>query len=396
MSWYDIPNVNCLFALDHNSRFNGSSPSRLYYSNDPNKYLIISSPNATKARKELVTGISMKNFELVPDKSQIKSYLSLRLENCFLTYQQPPRLPEEFTLILKTRLKGPSIFLDTDNTSGGYNFCFNYETLGQADSVWYTWRMSGFSSGQEYHPAIREKGKDSLMTVVIKGSRITNKVLMITDYGTYELNEEITPSVFGSGGWIKDTPIIQMGYSSGSSNWDPNANIIAYGLFDKDLNQEELEQTLSDIDSEFLFSNENITLKKYILGTDFSFKDYFKKTKIFKNSNQLSFSTPVLKPNANIDYKSLVIKSKIIQLDTQIFEDYVFIRDYVFKENIPVQTNLYLIERQSGQILKRTKSDTTGFFEFTDLDPNLEYIIISPDGMYQYKSVIKDYDLKRN
>lgn len=390
MAWYDIPGVNCVFSLDHNSRLNSSSASRVYYSNDVNRYLNVNSPSTTRVRKEFLTGTEIKNFEFIGSEA-VKSYLTLRLENAFLTFQTPPSMPEEFTLFLKTKLNGPSIFLDSDNTSGGYGPCFNYETLGQADTVWYTWRMSGFTSGQEYSPSVRERGKNSISTLIIKGSRITKEALMITDYGTYVLNEE-TSTVFGSGGIFKDTTLIQMGYSSGPGTWDPNANIVAYGLFDKDLSLEQLDKVIKDIDNEFLFSDETIKLNKSNIKLDFSFKNYFKKTSIYNSNHHLTSTTKILKP-LNIDYKTTSFVPEIPQIDIESPKR-IDLKDFVYEEEVPVQTELYLLERHSGQILKRTRSNTQGFFEFKDLDPELEYIIISPDIKYQYKSVIKDYDLK--
>lgn len=387
MSWYDIPGVNCVFSLDHNSRLNSSSASRVYYSNDINRYLNVSSPSTTKVRKEFLTGMEIKNFDLTG--SLVKSYLTLRLENAFMTFQTPPKIPEEFTLFLKTKLNGPSIFLSSSD-SESYGPCFNYETLGQTDSFWYTWRLAGYASGQNYPPSLREKGKNSISTLILKGSWVTKEALLITDYGTYTLNEE-TSNLFSSRSMFRDVPLLQMGYSS-SGTWDPNANIVAYGLFDKDLSIEQLDKVIKDVDNEFLFSDETIKLNNSNIKLDFSFKNYFKKTSIYNSNHHLTSTTKILKP-LNIDYKTTSFVPEIPQIDIESPKR-IDLKDFVYEEEVPVQTELYLLERHSGQILKRTRSNTQGFFEFKDLDPELEYIIISPDIKYQYKSVIKDYDLK--
>lgn len=387
MSWYDIPGVNCVFSLDHNSRLNSSSASRVYYSNDVNRYLNVSSPSTTKVRKEFLTGMEIKNFDL--SGSLVKSYLTLRLQNAFMTFQTPPKIPEEFTIFLKTKLNGPSIFLSSSD-SESYGPCFNYETLGQNDSFWYTWRLAGYASGQNYSPSLRETGKNSISTLILKGSWVTKEALMITDYGTYTLNEE-TSNLFSSRSMFRDVPLLQMGYSS-SGTWDPNANIVAYGLFDKDLSLEQLDKVIKDVDNEFLFSDETIKLNNSGIKLDFSFKNYFKKTSVYASNLHLTSKTKILKP-FNIDYKTSSFVPEIPQTDIESPKR-IDLKDFVYEEEVPVQTDLYLLERHSGQILKRTRSDTKGFFEFKSLDPELEYIIISPDVKYQYKSVIKDYDLK--
>ena len=68
------------------------------------------------------------------------------------------------------------------------------------------------------------------------------------------------------------------------------------------------------------------------------------------------------------------------------------IKDYVYKENVGVRTILFLYERESGELIYKTESDDTGYFEFNNLDKNLEYVVTSSDKKHQFKSIIKNYD----
>ena len=98
--------------------------------------------------------------------------------------------------------------------------------------------------------------------------------------------------------------------------------------------------------------------------------------------------TDFLKINYN---KHIEILNNIYTSDLAIKNIYT-IKDYVYKENVGVRTILFLYERESGELISRTESDDTGYFEFNNLDKNLEYVVTSNDKTHQFKSVIKNYD----
>ena len=53
---------------------------------------------------------------------------------------------------------------------------------------------------------------------------------------------------------------------------------------------------------------------------------------------------------------------------------------------------LYLLERLTGKLVAKTRSDETGYFKFKNIDKTLDYIIISPDSKNQFKTILKDYN----
>ena len=103
-----------------------------------------------------------------------------------------------------------------------------------------------------------------------------------------------------------------------------------------------------------------------------------------KNITYINF----LKPNYN---KSIEILDSVY-ISNLIIKNIYTIKDYVYKENVGVRTTLFLYERESGELIYKTESDDTGYFEFHNLDKNLEYVVTSNDKKHQFKSIIKNYD----
>ena len=71
---------------------------------------------------------------------------------------------------------------------------------------------------------------------------------------------------------------------------------------------------------------------------------------------------------------------------------YKTISDYIFKEGVPISTLVFLYERKGGVLVAKSYSDENGYFEFKDVNADLEYVVTSNDTTYQFKSVIKNYD----
>ena len=97
-----------------------------------------------------------------------------------------------------------------------------------------------------------------------------------------------------------------------------------------------------------------------------------------------------MKPVKNVGIP-VHLDDKIYITDLRIKNAYN-IKDYVYKENVGVRTILFLYERESGELIYKTESDDTGYFEFNNLDKNLEYVVTSNDKTHQFKSIIKNYD----
>ena len=103
-----------------------------------------------------------------------------------------------------------------------------------------------------------------------------------------------------------------------------------------------------------------------------------------KNIKPINFLKPASANNIEISENIYISDLRLKNIHT--------IKDYVYKENVGVRTHLFLYERESGELIYKTESDDTGYFEFNNLDKNLEYVVTSNDKTHQFKSIIKNYD----
>lgn len=137
--------------------------------------------------------------------------------------------------------------------------------------------------------------------------------------------------------------------------------------------------------SSLIINFDNLISEKYfdtglVNFSKISMKGYI----IMKNIKPINFLKPASANNIEISENIYISDLRLKNIHT--------IKDYVYKENVGVRTHLFLYERESGELIYKTESDDTGYFEFNNLDKNLEYVVTSNDKKHQFKSIIKNYD----
>lgn len=367
MSWYDIENVNCIFALDYNSEIDEIN-SKIKFTNDNTRVLTAHNPELNSVKKEIIKSYEIINYSY-SEPTNISEYKTLRLNKKMFNFDVPVELTNEFTLIIKCRVNTPSLILSATGEGLNHGPAFEATPLSSDSIYWYSWRIHSYQSGQDYPYESRLKGSSgTIVTMILKGNLGLKNVQMITNYGTYTI-----PTNSNSFNYFLKPQLLEvLGYVYSDLTWLPNINIVAYGLFDKELSETQVSTLLDTVDSDFLISKKDLNLKsnkKELLN----FYKFYKPQKL-ENT-----------------FRTEIFESEHIIEDTSI-KKYTSIKDYVFEENTPVITTLFLLERQTGRLVAKTTSNSNGYFEFININIDLEYIVVTPDKKYQYKSILKDYD----
>lgn len=384
MAWYDIENTNCLFAIDYNSVVD-SNLSILSFSNDPTKKLTAYQGNPNCLRKEITSGMEIINFSY-SEPSSIKTYKTLRIEKKMLDFEEPLNLPNNFTLIIKCKIITPTVFLSANGQGLNHGPTFEASPLNSGEMYWYQWRLSNFESGQDYTASERLKGStNTFVTMILKGDMALRTVSMTTNYGSYNITNSSAYSYF-----LQPQNIEVLGYVYSDLTWLPNANIVAYGLFDRDISDLEVSNMLSEIDNEFLLENKALKIGSKNLKNNFKFNEISSST--FSNFKKIEKFYSYFKPQKREDaFQNYLVISDLFIEDTSI-KNYTKIKDIVYEEGIPVSTKLFLLKRSNGHLVAQTTSKANGHFEFNNLNKDIEYIVIASDKKYQFKSILKDYD----
>ena len=370
--WNIVPNSGCIFALDSDSIIEYKN-NVVRYSNDPNKFLYTENYSPNKVSKTIASGYTTKNF--IPDLKKILSYKSIYINNSNLIFQDPLVIPDNFTMVLKVKVKNTSEFLSNtlinrkshgltlDYTNGSYPYLYN-------------WRIINLNTGDSYSTETRSTIFKTISTVIMKGNKADKNVDIITEYGIY--------TVPSSNVFLTTNPYNILG--TPSYGYYPDADIIAYGLFDKVFSMEEVQVLLSQIDKDFLMRSVPITplnlrdtsFTKYVLSSSIDIARAYLKTVPYIQYTKLNNGSNVTKTN-NYGFFENITKYKTIS-------------DYIFKEGVPISTLVFLYERKGGVLVAKSYSDEKGYFEFKDVNADLEYVVTSNDTTYQFKSVIKNYD----
>lgn len=376
MEWYNIiPNVNCIFAIDNNSTVNNDG-NLLELNDGTLNYLRTENNAKDKIYKTITSDTLIRNY--LKDYTQLYKYKSIRINKSNLIFNQSISLPPQFTFILKTKLYSTSLFLSKDFSVNNHGFCFDFNNGSSPYNL--NWRFNDFRTGLNYTLAEKQNFKPAIDTLIIKGNLNTQSVTVITTYGTYTVPKDT--NFTDTNRFLTGNNFNVLGYSL--STYYPDADIIAYGLFDKEFTQDEIDQVLTKIDEQFLIEKTDIKIEY----TDTQDQAPFINSIIDVETNDQLKYYPYLKP-LGIE-PNQIINSKVYTKDILV-KNYGTIFDYVYEENIPVQTILYLINRADGKLIDSTYSNIEGYFEFKNIDISKDYIVISPDKKYQFKSVIKDY-----
>lgn len=378
MKWWEITsNCNCIFSIDSESIV---TPKTITYSSNSLKLLTaIDGDNLISVGK--TSGLIYKNYKhQVPITSYF--YKSLNIKQTNLLFKTPILLPNEFTFIMKAVIYSSSLWLSNAGTNYGLTFGIG---TGTTDSHW---RIDGYETGADYPKALQDTmNTGNVHTVILKGNLAAKEVDFVTEYGTYRVPMESTS--FQK--FLQSQTYSTLGYNTGVP-WRPHADVIAYGLFDKVFTQEEQDLVLKTIDTQFLIK-EIPTYKSYLPWVE-----------LYKTSVQSTLSNfkPLEDVVLNIKFSSKrfnyspVLKNspEISKIKTEdlLYKNYEEIFDIVLEEGLPVQTKLYLYEKETGYLIKTTISDKSGNFSFHNLKKEFEYIVTANDPKYQFQSIIKNYN----
>lgn len=374
--WYDQVE-GCIFAIDYNSRLTEDG-DRISYSNDPSKFLVSYDFQKDKVEKTIETRVKVKNFSMLLDNTL--TYKTLRLIKHPFNFDCPVYLHNEFTYILRVKLKSDSLFLSRNTWDGNHGPCYSF--TGGHSVYNQNWRVHSFQTGQDHDVGVRSSlNPDTFFdTVVVKGDLRERTVKIITSYGEYSA----PPNAYNY--FLSTAYNSFLGYTQGSTTWYPDASIVAYGIWNRELTQEELDRVLSKVDEQFLVSKNKIVFNNFDSGLN--------TVDIYSDIDFISVQSDKIE-DYYIGNKPTVVDKRCITSTVHtaniLKSRYKNIKDIVLKENEPVRTKLFLYERHSGGLLATTWSNDKGEFEFKELDANWEYIVSSPDREYQFKSIIKDY-----
>lgn len=375
--WNILPNVTSLFAFDFNSATDLRTGVIASTNNSDN--FLYPEQNIVAFKKQVISVSKEENFIPFFD-NKLYTYKTLKLLKSNFIFSNPFSIPENFTFILKVKINSRSVFLNTNLLDSSGNL-LTYESPDYVNSIEYrsNWRISGFYTGANYKEEDRRFTKDCLKTVIMKGNILEKKLEIITDYGTY--NVPITASIFNI---LSDKQYSVLGYTYANRDWGVDSDIVAYGLFDKNLSPDQINTVLNQIDKEFLLSVKDIKYNSLQLIN-------IKKANIThttKNNFTVSTNTPYYSKPFNF---SSVALNPTVEIKDYSIQNYKILEDYVYEEGVPVKTKLYLYERYSGELISKTWSDKNGYFIFKNLDSSLEYIVTSNDKKHQFKSIIKNY-----
>ena len=375
--WNCVADTTCLFALDHDSVL-GTDGKSLRLTNDSSDML--TGVANTVVIKNTVKGMKTQNF--ARDIGTVYQYKALSFNNGALDFNSNRSFPTKFTMIIYAKINKASVFLSPlEETSLNWGMAYG---AGAPDNVYYnTWRFAGAAEYGSYLAGERYRlGYGHIEKLVLTGDLTRGEVIMQSSYGTSRVLVN-APYFFAAG-----TPYRRIG-SRVLNDIQITADIIAYGLFDRNFTGAEVSQVFQKIDEQFLVST---TSGKY---------DALPRERFIDRPVKLTFpiGRDMLADRAYIKFPSVTLqtytyKTERYSRDVMITE-YGEINDFVYEEEIPVQTTLFLIGRFTGRLVAITQSKSDGSFSFKGVDRTIDYVIISSDKKYQFNSIIKDY-LKSN
>lgn len=377
MKWWQIPqNCNCIFALDAESSVQSD---KVFFTNNINRFLTYQT-GTSKTSLTLTSGTELKNHSPTTPL-RYKTYKTLSINGSNLIFDTPIRLTNEFTIILKCRVRAHSLFLSQKGIN--YGLTFGTDTASNAK----LWRIDGFLAGSEIPASTKEQSYDDIIqTVILKGNISSKSVTFKTDYGTYTIPME--SDSFQR--FLKEQTFDTLGYSPTDTTWPPDADIICYGLFDKILSEETITQILKNVDETFLLKSSPISLNERKLYETFNLNlktlEGYKPLDVYKS---LSFKNPREASITTLREDTIIVS---LSFENLLYTDTFTLSDIVLEEGIPTQTKLFLLEKNTNTLLKSTISDSSGVFHFYNLSPAFDYIITANDPKYQFQSIIKNYN----
>ena len=368
--WNQYPGINPIFTFD------ATSPAGAGVGMAHNHKII---SNINQGAGRVFPSSILSNLG-----GSIEGYQTLRFNKSELQLSPAIKIPREFTMILKVKLYTSSTFL----SNNGSNYGLIYGT-GASEASDGLWRMYGYTSPQGNRNLQQRLKEDlpNIFDVVLKGNAVT-KSCTLSINGTTHV---IPPSSGLFDNFLKpDYSFATIGDSYGNTTWVPNADVIAYGLFDSEMSEEQLEQVFLNIDLQFKKTSVDRASKVFnILPIE---------PRKYKNTygDYTTQLIEILKEKPITDYnKKFLYSLNILKGGTVynvLYKNVHDIVDQVLEEGVPVAVKLYLYHKATGQLVKTTISSNSGWFSFYDLDEEQEYIVSASDNKKQFKSIIKDYD----
>lgn len=379
--WWEIPqNCDCLFALDSKSILEDSG-SKINFSNPSSNFF-----NTIGLVKNKVTQSNCHGFEVkdyLVNYNKLFKFSSLKLNDVVLTFKNPEPLITSRTWVLKCVVNGTTKLSSGEENSTNYGLTF---AVGREynDIHNYNWRVIGTNTAQNLTIDNRKKlpYNSVIHTVVLKVDVETGVQSIESNLGTVIGNND------GVGLDINYV-LKYIGYPS-QPYTNPKVDIVAFGLFDKILSQEELTQVFEKIDTQFKNSADTLE-SKFKAYEGILLVDKEDMTAPFKNEAYFgSYTINKNMPQANINIDINIYNDHYIV--HALYKNLKEIEDVVLEEGVPTSTKLFLYERKTGFLIKTTTSDINGFFKFYNLNENNEYLVTSNDNKYQFQSIIKNYN----
>ena len=410
MAWYEIPGVSCIFALDYNSELSLNG-SRVSLSNNPTEYLKIKT-NGNPLMKGPSLGWKVKDFKLDIESGGL-IYKTLKVEKTNLIFERAKTFPgsKKVTFILKVKLKSSSKFMNAvENSDSMYGLSFTEDGSNSYNNLW---RFRNVSSLPFIDLGVPYKNRFSNFkiafdTVVLKLDWESNVGELITSYGSLSIPTSVLedPSLF-----VKANSFKVLG--SGSTAWELDADIVAYGMFEGYLSDQQVTACLTNIDLEFLESSgiskgfedttEEFNLElsegrsEEIANLSLQYQDIRPLT--LEVDSEISVEPlPYLSKESVENLKTfhlnplMWVEKKKPLLVNKRHQKSFDLRGLITEEDSPVATKLYIYEKGGGLLIGTTFSDKNGVYIFKNLDRSMEYVVTSFDRKYQYKSIIQDFN----
>ena len=372
MAWYNsIGNSNCIFVIDGNSAITNNNtvttPSVI------NSQVTVHDSTAS-VYNTLKAGFKILNNDI--DMSYYCTYKTIDIKKKNLLFKDPLSLPDTCTIVLMVQQRTASQWMETVIVPyAGSGREGPYQRVNDRN-----WNVEGINCTSTLPSIYTKNSFDGFDIVIIQINRLESLLKVITTYGTFSVTTNFPETVFGTNSYLYNV----IGDNDNSVEY-PDGYLVAFGIFNKIFTEQELEILKAEIDNDLLIYKTSINL-----NTDIELE--IQNTSLLQvsanNIDKISFTNYIKHFNSE-DNLTIDSESNIADVSTNTYKN---ISDYVFKENIPVSVKLFLYERQSGELLYTTISDSNGYFEFKNLDSTLEYIITSNDDTYQFKSIIKNYN----
>lgn len=377
LKWYQtISTANCIFAIDANSKLEDSG-KRIFRQDDKSKFIQVAgiSPNknGVEVQESIVNRFLTKNQETFnPKDMALAKYL--KFASHIFDINPPVTDVRDLTVlyrIKRNRLNDASIFYTTTvRDTGTLDF------------------SPGVNAPIQRRPDVYSDLKDGLDLCALTYDSLTGEATLYSGNKTSVKHSVIVNSSSDRrhlGNPLKEFNILgTRDYAYYYYN-SLNCDIVALGMWDRALSEEEIFKVFTQIEGEFV---KELNASDVILKED----SVLVGRCVGALADNIDLTKKNLKTPKIPEYPTCLDTLKMIAIVPDGIKKYFNIEDIVTKEDVPVLSKMYLYEKYTGHLLATTWSHpTTGKFFFKNLESGFEYIITSWDKDLEYRSIIKDY-----